>query len=214
MTTLIFVRHGQSVSNLEQRFTGQQETELTPLGHKQAEATARFLASYKIDKIYSSDLLRSMQTAEPTARIQRLTVIPDPAFREINAGLWEGKPYSLLRERFGADYEKWITDLGHAHPNGGESTLELAARVYGAVERILQVERGKTVAIFTHATPVRMLACRWFGLLPERASEVPFCHNASVSIVEYEDNGDYRLIRYSYDEHQGENATGLPQGIV
>ena len=214
MTTMIFVRHGQSVSNLEQRFTGQKETNLTPLGHRQAEATARFLKAYGIDKIYSSDLERAMQTAAPTARLQGLEVIAEPAFREINAGLWEGKLYTQLKEQFGDEYGKWLTDLGHAHPNGGESTLELAARVYGAVERILQTERGRTVAVFTHATPVRMLACRWFGLSPERACEVPFCRNASVSIVEYEDNGDFRLIRYGYDGHQGENATGFPKGVV
>ena len=214
MTTLIFVRHGQSVSNLEQRFTGQLETELTPLGHRQAQATARFLEAYRIDKIYSSDLSRAMQTAAPTAELQGLKIVPDVAMREIDAGLWEGKAYALLREQFAADYEKWITDLGHAHPNGGESTLELASRVYGAVDRILQVERGRTVAVFTHATPVRMLACRWFGLPPERASEVPFCHNASVSIVEYEDNGDFRLVCYGYDAHQGEDATGFPKGVV
>lgn len=214
MTTLIFVRHGQSVSNLEKVFTGQHETVLTELGHRQAEATARFLENVKIDSIYSSDLRRAMQTAEPTARLHGLDIIPDAALREINAGLWEGKTYATLRELFGESYERWITDLGHAHPEGGESTLELAARVYGAVDRILRTERGKTVAVFTHATPVRMLACRWFGISPEKAAQVPFCSNASVSVLEYEDNGDFRLVRYAYDGHQGENATGLPKGVV
>ncbi len=214
MTTMIFVRHGQSFGNLEQCFMGQMETALTPLGIQQALATADFLKSYKIDRIYSSDLSRAMRTAAPTAEAQGVEVIPDKAFREINAGLWEGKPYTLLRETFGAGYEQWLTDLGHAHPDGGESTLELASRVYGAVERILEIERGKTVAVFTHATPVRMLACRWFGLSPEKAADVPFCRNASVSVVEYEDNGDFRLIHYGYDGHQGENATGFPNGAV
>ena len=199
MTTMIFVRHGQSFGNLEQRFMGQTETALTPLGHRQAQATADFLKAYKIDAIYSSDLSRAMQTAAPTALSQGVAVIPDKAFREINAGLWEGKPYSLLRKEFGEGYEQWLTDLGHAHPDGGESTQALAARVYDAVDRILEIERGKTVAVFTHATPVRMLACRWFGLSPEKAADVPFCRNASVSIVEYEDNGDFRLIRYGYE---------------
>ena len=214
MTTMIFVRHGQSFGNLEQRFMGQMETALTPLGHKQAEATAQFLKDFSIDAIYSSDLSRAMQTAAPTALSQGVEVIPTVDLREINAGLWEGKPYTLLREEFGEGYEQWLTDLGHAHPDGGESTLELASRVYGAVDRILKTERGRTVAVFTHATPVRMLACRWFGLSPEKAADVPFCRNASVSIVEYEDNGDFRLIRYGYDGHQGENATGFPKGVV
>lgn len=214
MTTLIFVRHGQSESNLERRFTGQHETSLTELGRAQAAATADFLANEPIDRIYASDLSRAIETAEPTARMHGLTVIPCPDFREINAGLWEGKPYDYLRETFGASYERWITDLGHAHPEGGERVLELAARVYAATERILTEERGRTVAIFTHATPVRMLACRWFGIAPENAREVPFCTNASVSKVEYDDDGSFRLIYYAHDGHQGELVTGLPKGVV
>ena len=51
MTTMIFVRHGQSFGNLEQRFMGQSETALTPLGHQQAQATAQFLKDVHIDAI-------------------------------------------------------------------------------------------------------------------------------------------------------------------
>lgn len=214
MTTLIFVRHGQSVSNLEQRFTGQHETKLTELGHVQAEETAVFLDSIAIDRIYSSDLFRSMQTAEHTARRRGLSITPDKSFREINAGLWEGCLYEEIYRRFPESYEKWKSDLGHAQPDGGESVLALAARVYDGVERVLADNRDKTVAIFTHATPVRMMACQWFDIPLEEAYRVPFCSNASVSIARYEENGSFELLRYSYDKHQGGHVTSLPKGLV
>ena len=214
MTTLIFVRHGQSVSNLERRFTGQHETLLTELGHLQAEATAEYLDGFAIDRIYSSDLERSMQTAEHTARRRGLSITPDRSFREINAGLWEDQLYDDLCLRFPESYEKWKSDLGHAHPDGGESVVQLAARVFGGVERVLSENRGKTVAIFTHATPVRMMACRWFDVPVEEASRVPFCTNASVSVAEYADDGSFRLLQYGYDEHQGKHVTQLPKGLV
>ena len=214
MTTLIFVRHGQSASNLAQRFTGQGDTPLTELGHLQAQCTAEFLKDRKIDKIYTSDLSRAMQTAEPTAKMHGLEIIPDPNFREINAGRWEGKLYTELSAEFPESYARWLHDIGHACPDGGESVLELANRVYVETDRILQEDRGKCVAIFTHATPVRMMGCRWFGISPEDGVKVPFCGNASVSIVEYDDDGSFRLIHYGYDKHQGENAPALPKKYV
>ena len=112
MTTLILVRHGQSNTNLEQRFTGQGHAVLTELGHKQAECTAHYLDRYSIDVIYSSDLTRSMQTAEATARRQGRSVIPNANLREIDAGLWEGLPYAELKKTYPESYALWTDDLG------------------------------------------------------------------------------------------------------
>ena len=213
MTTLIVVRHGQSESNLAQIFAGQTETALTELGRAQAEETARFLDGAAIDKIYASDLSRAMNTARPTAKRHGLDIVPCASLREINAGLWEGKAYLELIEQY-PEYAKWRNDIGRAHPDGGESVRELAARVYAEIDRILAENRGKTVAIFTHATPVRMLACRWFGIPVEEAAQVPFCANASVSIAEYQESGEFhRLVHYGYKDHLT-NATEVPKGIV
>ena len=210
MTTLIVVRHGQSQSNLEKRFTGQGNTELTPLGRMQAERTAEFLKDYPISTIYASDLHRAMDTAKPTADMHGVEVIPDPALREVCAGQWEGKLYDDLAEEFGESFSKWLNDLGHAHPEGGESAVDVAERVYKEVDRILETHRGQCIALFTHATPTRMLGCRWFGRAPEDAASVRGCGNASVSVVEYDDEGNFRVVHYGYDEHQGELATRLP----
>lgn len=210
MTTLIFVRHGQSQSNLEKRFTGQWNTELTPLGRMQAERTAAFLKDYPIDVIYASDLSRAMDTARPTARMHGLEVIPNPMLREVNAGLWKGRRYDELLERFYESYSCWLNDLGHAHPDGGESVVELAARVYGEVDRLLERHRGQCIAVFSHATPARLMGCRWFGKQPEEAGSMKGCSNASVSVVEYDDQMNAHVVYYGYDQHQGELSTRLP----
>ena len=60
MTRLLFVRHGQSVANLERYFAGQINPALTELGRRQAECTAEFIAkTYSVDAVYSSDLQRA-----------------------------------------------------------------------------------------------------------------------------------------------------------
>ena len=214
MTTLIFVRHGQSHSNLERRFTGQGNVQLTELGIVQAQKTAAYLADFPIDRIYASDLDRAVSTAIPTAKCHNLEIIKTKDYREIFAGDWEGKLYEELMREYPETYDRWLHDIGNAGPDGGERVAELAVRVWAKTEEILTRHRGECVAIFTHATPVRMMGCKWFGLDIRDAAKVPFCGNASVSVAEYEDDGSFHLIRYGYDGHQGNDATTFPKNLV
>lgn len=215
MTTIILVRHGQSNTNLEQRFTGQGHAVLTELGQKQADCTALYLDSFPIDVIYSSDLTRSMQTAEATAKRHGLPVIPNEKLREINAGLWEGRPYAELKQVYPESYALWTDDLGHAHPNGGERVIDVGERMCREVDRLAALHGGKCIAVFSHATPVRMVGCRWMGVPFEDASSTPRCSNASVSIAEYDDDGHFlRLVEYAYDRHLGDHTTFLPTGLA
>ena len=154
-----------------------------------------------------------MQTAIPTAKLHGLPIHPMEELREIYAGKWEGEIYAELLEKYTESYGKWIHDIGHAHPDGGESVAEMTARVFSAVDRIVRENEGKCVVIFTHGTPTRMLGCRWHGIPISKAASVPFCGNASVSIAEYDSDGSCRLIQYGYDEHQGQNATRLPANV-
>ena len=214
MTTVIFVRHGQSTANLECIFAGHTDVPLTELGHKQAQNTAKFLQNYPICSIYSSDLTRSMQTAAPTAGLHNLTIIPDRELREIFAGEWEGRAYQELVEKFDESFTVWRTDCGRAHPEGGESTLELGTRIYREVDRLMELHRGKCFAIFTHATPIRLMRAKWEGYSPEELRNIDFCANASVSVVEYDDDGNANVLLCGYDEHQGDIATRFVKGSI
>ena len=222
MTTLIIVRHGQSTANLENIFTGQVDIPLTELGHWQAERSAEYLDRYSIDHIYASDLMRARQTAEHTAARQNKPIKLDPAFREIYTGKWEGRHYEELPVMFPESFAIWKNGISRAHPDGGESVVELSNRVWEGVKRVLEQHKGECVAIFTHATPVRTLAWRWFGFdianeTPERLAEadaIPFCANASISIVEYDDDGKVNVVEYSYHDHLDGILTDLPRNLV
>ena len=154
-----------------------------------------------------------MDTAAPTAKMHGLKVIPEPDLREINAGLWEGKNGAKLLEEFPDTYPIWVSDVGKAHPDGGESTVQLAERVNNAINRIVKRHPGECVAVFSHATPLRVMGCVWYGYPIEDAGLIPWSGNASVSIAEYEDDGSFRLILYGYDEYQGELATKLSKAL-
>jgi broad specificity phosphatase PhoE len=214
LTTVIFIRHGQSTANLACLFAGHTDVALTELGHKQAENTANFLKNYPISAIYSSDLERSMQTAAPTGKMHNLPVIPDRALREIFAGEWEGRAYEELLEKYTQSFNTWRFDCGRAHPEGGESTVELGTRIYREVDRLIEKHKGECFAIFTHATPIRLMRAKWEGYPPEELKNVEFCANASVSVVEYDDNGNTNVLLYGYDEHQGDIATRFAKGSI
>ncbi len=213
MTTVIFVRHGQSESNLAKIFTGQNEVSLTELGRMQAQNTAAFLKDYPIDAIYASDLSRAVETAEPTAKMHGLEIHPCEGLREVFAGKWEGRPYAELQDCYPESYGKWIHDMGHACPDGGESVLHLYHRVAETVDQLVKKHRGECIALFSHATPTRAICCKWFGVPPENMAQIKRIPNASVSVAEYLDDGSIRVLLYGYDEHQGDASTSLPKGL-
>ena len=209
MTTLIFVRHGQSVANLHKIFAGHTDIPLTEIGHRQAQATAEYLDRYHIDHIYASDLERAYQTAEHTAARRGMQIIKDPMLREVFAGEWEGMTYGELEQAFPKEYDTWKYHTSRAHPVGGESMKQLSIRAKAAIDRIVRDHRGECVSIFAHAALLRTLAWRWHGFdlfcedraHLDEADCVPHWNNAAVSVAEYDDEGNANVVLYAHSEH-------------
>lgn len=212
MTTLILIRHGQSTANLNGTFTGWRNVPLTELGLRQAENTARYLKeNYPVTAVYSSTLMRSMQTAIPTANAFGLQLRGDPDLREIDGGDWEGIAYDELIERYPDSYgDVWHKDTGNAKPDNGEAVVDQAKRVYAAIDRILAENRGGCVAVFTHAMPIRLMRARWEHIEARQLKRITAVTNASISAAAYEDDGSFRVLLYSFDAHQGTSKTALP----
>lgn len=211
-TRLLFVRHGQSMGNLKRCFIGQGYAPLTELGHEQAEATARLLDEYRIDAIYSSDLMRAEQTAMHTAIRQGLSINTDSGLREILAGKWEGMTYSDIEREYPSLYKIWMTDTGSAQLPDGESVADLRLRADTKIREIVECNRGKTVAIFTHATPIRAMRSVWQGDDLSMIRTYGWVSNASLTEVIYKADGNTRILRFGYDDHL-EGLITKPTGI-
>lgn len=213
MTTLIFVRHGESETNIQKVFAGQSDIELTERGKKQAELSANYIKEhYFVDKIFSSDLKRAMTTARPIADFFGIEIIPVKAFREIFGGKWEMEKYDNLPNLFPKDYANWLENIGLARPTGGESVQEMANRVWAAVQDIAKTCPNQTVVITTHATPIRTTIARLQGTPIEQYRSVPWCGNASITVVSVE-NDDWQLEKVNITEHLAESQTSLPANI-
>ncbi len=188
-TTLLIVRHGESLGNLEERFLGHTDLGLTPLGEKQAEALTVALRGRLIDAVYSSDLCRARETVAGAAAERGLAVIPERGLREIYAGDWENRKFDELITRWPSERYLWKFDIGNACPPNGERVFDLYERVYRAIVRIAEENPGRTVLIGTHATPVRALTARLLGLGVAGMKALPWAKNASITTVEYEGGG-------------------------
>ena len=134
MTKLILVRHAQSEANAKRIFAGHTDFPLSELGYLQAKASAEYSKKFNISCIYSSDLSRTMQTAEHFSKIHNLPIIPKKELREIYAGEWDGMALAEIKERYQDRYSHWC-DGTNMHPVGGEKPEELADRIYQAVEK-------------------------------------------------------------------------------
>lgn len=213
MTRLIFVRHGYSEGNLLGEFHGHMDGDLTDLGHEQAERAGVYLKDRKIDVAYSSDLRRAYKTALHITKYHGIEPIKDENLREIYAGEWEGKKFSELERDYPELYGTWRSDPADFVSIDGESMREVYDRLKTEVERIVGENRGKTVLVATHATPLRCLACTWLGQPLSEFNSVAWMNNAAISEIDYADDGTITPIVINYTEHLGDLVTALPKTI-
>lgn len=202
MTRLILIRHGQSEANRVSGFTGHSHIPLSELGRRQAEKTAEYVEkNYKIDEIYSSDLLRAYETgAALSKKLGMMEIKTDKGLREIYAGVWEGLPFAEIPEKYPEDFKKWKEHIEYCKCTGGESVAEMHERILKTILRISKENEGKTVAVTFHSTPIRAIASYIKDGNINNMEETPWPSNASVTVVDVE-NGKMTMPIYSYDEH-------------
>ena len=210
MTRLILVRHGQSIANQRVLFAGHSDFDLSELGHKQARAAADYLIKKeKIDAIYASDLLRAYHTAYPIGEAFGLPVIKDEGFREIFGGAWESMCFTDIAAQYPDEFYVWQNDYSHCRPVDGESTIEVYERIVPHTCRLAKKNDGKCILIATHACVIRAFDAYVQGLRADEVGKIPFTHNSSINIYEY-DEGTIRTIRTNITDHLGDMVTMLP----
>lgn len=160
-THLVLIRHGETDWNVTGRWQGQADVPLNSHGMQQAQEMAQSLADRGLDAIYSSDLLRARQTAEPVGQIAGLQVHYDARLREIDQGLWEGLLLSEIRTRYASIYEQRNTDPWKVAPPGGETVSQVHVRVVACVDEIVRRHPGQSVAIVSHGFALALVIAHY-----------------------------------------------------
>ncbi|MFB6120344.1 MAG: histidine phosphatase family protein [Halobacteriaceae archaeon] len=167
MTTIVAVRHGETMWNREQLLQGWAPARLTDRGREQAARLGDTLAErYDVDRILSSDLHRTEETAAVLREHVEAPVTFDSALRERDIGVYQGLSVAEMAERF-PEYGlgESGSDAAHRRPESGESLVAVRERVIERWETMLaECEPNETVLVVTHGGPIRLLLGHLKGL--------------------------------------------------
>jgi broad specificity phosphatase PhoE len=185
VTTIFLARHGESDWNAANRFQGHSDRPLTDLGRRQAEALADAVTGANVEAIYSSPLMRALETARIVAARTGLEVMEDDDLREVDTGGWSGLSREEVQQRFPEGFERWIS--GGAGWEDGESYEDMAERTLGAVGRIAEAHPGGRVLVVSHGGPIRAIQAAANGMdIHEYRRLRPVEPNARLSAVAVE----------------------------
>lgn len=153
---ILFVRHGQTDSNINGIIQGQLDSPLNDEGLSQAKVTAEKLKDTKLDLIYSSPLIRASRTSEEINKYHSVKIILDDRLKEQNAGDATGEKYSETTKEEIDDFTK------NPHKYHAESFHDLYARNVDFFKTIENTD--KTILIVSHSGVWKMLKRYVLGL--------------------------------------------------
>jgi probable phosphoglycerate mutase len=206
VTRLFLVRHGQSAGNAEGRFGGHGPTPLSDLGKLQAEITGEALAKENVDAIYSSDLFRAVQTAEPLARLTGIPIHTKNAFRERNVGVLEGLTFDESKQQHPKDYYALVNRNFDHVISRGESYRQLVRRVMNQLWEILRKHQGGRVAVFSHTGAICFMTLHLMGAIRRDTKQTPWLITSNCGINRFEIRGrnNVRVLAINDTRHLSE----------
>lgn len=157
-TRIIAVRHGQTAWNVDTRIQGQLDIGLNERGLWQAQRVATALKEEPIAAVYTSDLARARDTAQPTAAQKNLPLYPDTGLRERAFGAFEGKTFAQIEAEHPDEARRWRERDLHLRLGGhGESLTEFFERTVSTFKRLAGAHPGEQIAVFAHGGVMDML---------------------------------------------------------
>ena len=197
---LYLIRHGQSTYNLENRFTGWKDVDLTKLGMSQAKEAAQLLSGHKFDIAFTSDLLRAQKTLDIILNELELNleILKNQALNERDYGDLVGQNKGEAADKFGTEQVQiWRRSFDTPPPNGEslKMTLERTLPYFNSVIKPHLIN-GKNVILSAHGNSIRSIIMDLFKYNPDQIlkTEVGWCEPV---IYTFNNNGkiiDFELI--------------------
>ncbi|MFJ4836435.1 histidine phosphatase family protein [Streptomyces sp. NPDC088747] len=188
MTTLLLARHGQTVWHAERRYAGVSDVALTAEGRAQAEALGRWCAVQRVDAVWTSTVSRAAATAEPACRALGVAPRREPALRECDFGVLEGRTLAEFEAENPMRAKAFRTDpVAYPFPEA-EDLRTAAARGVRALHAIASAHTGERVLVVAHNTLFRLVLCSLLSIpLGEYRRVFPQLRNAAVSELRVQD---------------------------
>ena len=163
MIKIYIARHGETTWNVEGRIQGRSDPGLSPKGHQQSLALLEELKNQSLSAIYTSNLQRSILTAQPIAHHFSLPIRQESELDEIAFGVLEGRNLYQFDEVTKNEWERFKDDRFNYHIPGAENYTDVANRIKPFIDRTLRNHEGEEVLVVGHRVVNRLL----IGMLME-----------------------------------------------
>jgi broad specificity phosphatase PhoE len=163
MATLILVRHGETVWNVEKIYRGRADVNLDEVGIKQAELLSKYLSNWELEAIYSSPLRRAIDTANIIARYQKIGVHIVEGLIDFDYGEWQSLPEQEAKRLYLTLHNEWHNNPHKVKMPGGESLEDVRRRAIEVVNDVLSKYQGSVVLV-SHRVVIKVLICSLLGL--------------------------------------------------
>lgn len=184
MTTLLLVRHGETVWHTENRYAGSSDIDLTSHGRQQAEQVAAWARCAQIDAVYSSTLQRAVRTARPAAAVLGIRLRQDADLAELDFGDAEGMTRAEMQSAFPAELAAFLARPASVPLPRGESGLACAERATHALDRVCGAHPKQRILVVTHSTTIRLVLCTALSIdLDSYRQAFPVIENCSLTAL-------------------------------
>jgi len=198
---LFLIRHGQSIYNLENRFTGWKDVQLTDLGIAQATEAGKILSKITFDLCYTSNLKRAQNTLNLILEKmnQNPKVIKNEALNERDYGDLIGQNKLEAADKFGSEQVQIWRRSFDVPPPGGESLKMTAERTLPYYNDVIkpQVNTGKNIIISAHGNSIRAIVMEIFNLTSEQIlkTEIGWCEPWIISFDDHGKLSNHQIIK-------------------
>ncbi len=184
-TYILLIRHGENEFVATHKLAGRTPgVHLNDRGAAQADSLVKYLDGQRIDVIYSSPLIRCVETARPLAAARALPVIEEPAFLEVDYGDWQGADLRELSKL--PEWRKVQHTPSTFRFPGGETLREVQNRVVAGIEALRVQHPNEVVALFAHGDVIRTSLAHYLGVPLDLFQRIAI-QTASVSILAFHD---------------------------
>lgn len=192
-TILFIVRHGETEWNRAGLQQGHLDSPLTDNGIAQAKVMASTLKNKKIQRIFSSDLGRALQTAEFFASGLGLSIQQDRRLRERNLGIMQGKTKEQFRQLFPDEWTRFKTDDPDYTFPKGESARDRLKRNMECLNELTLTYKGETLLVVAHGGVLNSLYCYSQGIPLDKPRSFSL-YNGAINC--FSRTGDFWMLEF------------------
>jgi probable phosphoglycerate mutase len=202
-TVIIIVRHGECKGNREGLFRGRSNFPLNETGLNQVKELAKAIRAMQPTMVFTSPLLRAVQTAKAIQKECNIRVKYKEAFNNIMLGPWEGKSKDYIAQKYPEQWQVWLNEPEKLIVPGMESLDSVQERAKRDLDDIIKHHWGETVIVVSHRAVLKPLIASCLGISSPYFWRI-HVDTASYSILHYHKRQGYILVQLNQNKHLDE----------